>query len=39
MNSSSHITDHRSSVTDYPKVSVIILDWNGLEDTIKCSVL
>ena len=29
-----HITDHRSSVT--PKVSIIILNWNGWKDTIEC---
>lgn len=21
---------------DYPKVSIVILDWNGLEDTGDC---
>lgn len=28
MNSSSHITDYGLPVTDYPKVSIIILNWN-----------
>jgi len=39
----SHITDYSSPftyysslITDYPKVSIIILNWNGLEDIIEC---
>ena len=31
---SSLITDYSSHITPYPKVSIIILNWNGLEDTI-----
>lgn len=26
----------RQDLLDYPKVSIIILNWNGLKDTIKC---
>jgi len=29
-------TDHSSLVTDHPRVCIIILNWNGLEDTIEC---
>ena len=36
MNDSSHITNHRSPITDYPRVSIIILNWNGWKDTIEC---
>ena len=32
----SRITDHSSLITDYAKVSIIILNWNGLEDTVEC---
>lgn len=32
----SYITEHRPSITDYPKVSIIILNWNGWKDTIEC---
>lgn len=31
-----HITHHSSLMTNYAKVSIIILNWNGLEDTIEC---
>jgi GT2 family glycosyltransferase len=30
------ITDDGSLITHYPKVSVIVLNWNGLEDTVEC---
>jgi GT2 family glycosyltransferase len=30
------ITDHGLPITRYPKVSIIILNWNGLTDTIEC---
>ena len=30
------VTHHGSRITDYPKVSIIILNWNGWEDTIEC---
>jgi len=30
------ITSNASRITNYPKVSIIILNWNGLEDTIEC---
>ena len=36
MNDSSHITNHRSPITDYPRVAIIILNWNGWKDTIEC---
>ena len=36
MNDSSHITNHRSPITDYPRVPIIILNWNGWKDTIEC---
>ena len=36
MNDSSHITNHRSPITDYPRVSIITLNWNGWQDTIEC---
>jgi GT2 family glycosyltransferase/ubiquinone/menaquinone biosynthesis C-methylase UbiE len=29
-------TYHRSPITHHPKVSIIILNWNGLKDTIEC---
>lgn len=32
----SHVTHHSSRITNYPKVAIIILNWNGLEDTIEC---
>ena len=32
----SPITHNRLRITDYPKVSIIILNWNGWEDTIEC---
>jgi len=31
-----HATHHSSRITNYPKVSIIILNWNGLADTIEC---
>jgi len=30
------VTGSGSQITDYPKVSIIILNWNGWEDTIEC---
>ena len=30
------MTDCRLRITDYPKISIIILNWNGWEDTIEC---
>jgi GT2 family glycosyltransferase len=30
------ITDDGSLITHYPKVSVIVLNWNGLDDTVEC---
>jgi len=36
MSSGSRITDYRLRITNYPKVSIIILNWNGWEDTIEC---
>jgi hypothetical protein len=36
MNDSSHITNHKSPITDYPRVSIIILNWKGWRDTIEC---
>ena len=32
----SPITHYRLPVTDYPRVSIIILNWNGWQDTIEC---
>lgn len=32
----SRVTDDSLPITGYPKVSIIILNWNGLEDTIEC---
>jgi len=32
----SRITDNRLRITDYPGVAIIILNWNGWEDTIEC---
>ena len=32
----SPITHNRLRITDYPKVAIIILNWNGWEDTIEC---
>ena len=32
----SPITHNRLRITDYPKVSIIILNWNGWNDTIEC---
>jgi len=34
--SGSSITHDRLPITDYPKVSIIILNWNGWKDTIEC---
>ena len=36
MNETQPITHHRLLITHYPEVSIIILNWNGLEDTIEC---
>ena len=43
MSNESRITDYGSPIThyglritDYPRVSIIILNWNGWEDTIEC---
>jgi GT2 family glycosyltransferase len=36
VNETQPITHHRSLITHYPRVSIIILNWNGLEDTIEC---
>jgi len=33
---SSRITGHSSLITNYPKVSIIIINWNGLQDTTEC---
>lgn len=32
----SRVTDDSSLITNYPRVSTIILNWNGVEDTIEC---
>jgi len=32
----SRITDDSLLITARPKVFIIILNWNGLEDTIEC---
>ena len=32
----SRVTDDSSLITNYPRVSTIILNWNGLEDTMAC---
>jgi len=34
--SGSLITHDRLPITDYPKVAIIILNWNGWKDTIEC---
>ena len=34
--SGSSITHDRLPITDYPKVAIIILNWNGWKDTIEC---
>jgi GT2 family glycosyltransferase len=36
VNETQPITHHRSLMTAHPKVSIIILNWNGLKDTIEC---
>lgn len=36
MNETQPIPHHRSLITNCPKVSIIILNWNGLEDTVEC---
>lgn len=36
MNDKQSITHHGSPITHYPNVSIIVLNWNGLEDTIEC---
>lgn len=36
MNQTRPNTHHGSLITHYPRVSIIILNWNGLEDTIEC---
>jgi len=32
----SPITHNRSRITNYPRVSIIILNWNGWKDTVEC---
>ena len=32
----SRITDNRLRIANYPRVAIIILNWNGWEDTIEC---
>ena len=32
----SPITHNRLRTTDYPRISIIILNWNGWQDTIEC---
>lgn len=36
MSNEARITDYRAHITDYPRVSIIVLNWNGWRDTIEC---
>ena len=36
MSDVSQVTNHGLRITDYPGVTIIILNWNGWKDTIEC---